>query len=57
MRCFTEEFIGYMVAIITGENKPRYSLKYVFYCKISKNDKETTIVITLYTKYNFNQNF
>lgn len=36
MRCFTEEFIKYTVAIITGENNPRYSELYAFYCKLTK---------------------
>ena len=52
MRCFTEEFIKYTVAIITGENNPRYSELYAFYCKLTKKNG----VITLYSMYNLNQN-
>lgn len=57
MRCFTEEFIKYTVAIITGENNPRYSELYAFYCKLTKKKKMYHHgVITLYSMYNLNQN-
>lgn len=57
MRCFTEE-LPYTVAIITGENNPRYSKLYAFYCKLAIILEMYHLgVITLYSMYNLNQNY